>query len=269
MKTIAHLSDLHFGRVDPRVADQLAEELAADPPSLVVVSGDFTQRARPGEYAAAKAYLSRLPTPQLVVPGNHDVPLWAVWNRLIDPLGDYRRFITTDLDPLYVDGEMAVLGVNTARSLTWKGGRISTEQIAHLGITLGTLPDTLVKIVVTHHPFLPPPDRADEAVVGRAELALNTLGRVGVDLLLAGHLHRGYSGDVRLRHPTATRAMISVQAGTATSTRTRHEPNAYNRITVEPDRITVTIRTWTGTAFTDGTRTTYRRTPGGDWAADR
>ena len=42
-----------------------------------------------------------------------------------------------------------------------------------------------------------------------------------VDLLLAGHLHHGYSGDTRTQYPASHRAIISAQAGTAISGRAR------------------------------------------------
>src|SRR4051812_2596140 len=128
MRTIAHISDLHFGRLDRSVAEGLVADLAERKPSLLVVSGDFTQRAREGQFRAAAEYLKRLPQPQLVVPGNHDVPLYDVVARFFSPLAGYRRIISSDLRPLYRDEEMLVLGVNTARSFTHKSGWISEEQ---------------------------------------------------------------------------------------------------------------------------------------------
>src|SRR5205823_5980198 len=103
MRTIAHISDLHFGRVDPRVADGLADELSHRQPTVLVVSGDFTQRARPSQYRAARDYLKRLPQPQVVVPGNHDVPMYDVVRRFLSPLSRYRHYITRDLEPCYRD----------------------------------------------------------------------------------------------------------------------------------------------------------------------
>src|SRR3954471_16734760 len=99
MRTIAHISDLHFGRLDRPVAEGLVADLARHKPDLLVVSGDFTQRARERQFAAAAAYLKRLPTPQLVVPGNHDVPLFDVIRRIFFPLARYRRLISRDLRP--------------------------------------------------------------------------------------------------------------------------------------------------------------------------
>jgi 3',5'-cyclic AMP phosphodiesterase CpdA len=263
MKTIAHLSDLHFGTEVPAVTEALVEDVRESAPSLVIVSGDLTQRARTSQFVAAREYLTRLPHPQLVVPGNHDVPLFDVARRLFSPLARYDRFIGGDRDPTFCDEEVIVAGVNTARSFTWKNGRISVEQIAALKQRLdrGGL---RIKIVVTHHPFLPPPGDVGIDLVGRAARAIDVLDTCNVDLLLAGHLHQGYAGDIRTHYPAARRAMIAVQAGTAISRRMRGgEANAYNLLRVERTLITVEVRAWNGTAFTRLHHTVYIRADDG------
>jgi 3',5'-cyclic AMP phosphodiesterase CpdA len=225
----------------------------------VIVSGDLTQRARRGQFIAAREYLDRLPRPQLVVPGNHDVPLYDVGRRFLAPLRRYCRFITAELDPAFIDDEIAVVGINTARSFTWKNGRISVEQIEALHTRLRAV-GRQVKIVVTHHPFLPPPGDVGIDLVGRAARAVAVLDACNVDLLLAGHLHQGYAGDIRTHYPAARRAMIAVQAGTAISQRRRQgEANAYNLLSIERTHITIEIRAWNGTAFARLRRTSYDR----------
>lgn len=269
MKTIAHLSDLHFGTEKPEVAEALRAELATHPPTLVVVSGDLTQRARRAQFVAAAAYLAKLPTPQLVVPGNHDVPLFDVARRFLAPLTRYRRYIREDLDPVFDDGELCVVGLNTARSLTWKSGRISLRQIRNLHLILAKS-KARHKVVVTHHPFIPPPPPPEGSrqdgidLVGRATRAMQVLDACEVDLLLAGHLHHGYSGDTRTRYPASHRAIISAQAGTAISGRVRSDPNGYNRITLDRDRLTIEVRTWREGAFVS-LRTTVYSLNGNGW----
>ncbi|HEX7558185.1 MAG TPA: metallophosphoesterase, partial [Usitatibacter sp.] len=122
MRTLVHISDLHFGRVDSALLVPLRERIEALAPHLVVVSGDLTQRATREQFREAKAFLDTLPQPQVVVPGNHDVPLYNVFQRVLSPLGKYLSIVTSDLEPSYIDDEIAVVGVNTARSLTWKRG---------------------------------------------------------------------------------------------------------------------------------------------------
>ncbi|WP_428940771.1 metallophosphoesterase family protein [Fontivita pretiosa] len=255
MRTIAHISDLHFGRIDPPVVEALVEDLNQRRPHLLVASGDFTQRARRGQYRAAAAFLARLPGPQLLVPGNHDIPLYDLIRRFMFPLQNYRRHICADLRPVYRDQEMIVIGLNTARSFSfsldgfWKDGRISEEQLLDVQTQARDLPQDLLKIVVTHHPFIPPPGERLHGIVHGAARALDTMQRCGVDLLLAGHLHTGYSGDVRTHHEAVKRSILSIQAGTATSTRRRGQPNAYNWITASIREVTIEVRAFLAGRF--------------------
>ena len=129
MRVIVHLSDIHFGRVDPATIEPLASAITRRSPDLLAVSGDLTQRARRREFAAARSFLDALPFPRLVIPGNHDVPLHNVFTRFLTPLARYRRAITDDLSPVHRDDEMIVVGVNTARSWTWGEGRINAKQV--------------------------------------------------------------------------------------------------------------------------------------------
>ena len=260
MRTLAHISDLHFGRIDEPVLQGLMKDLHdRPPPALLVVSGDFTQRARRRQYEQAAAFLRELPRPQLVVPGNHDVPLWHVGRRVFFPLRRFRRYITTELMPAFADEELFVLGVNTARSFTRTSGWISRRQLEQVTAKVCAVPPTTFKILVTHHPFIPPPRRPDSDIVVGAAGALEWLERCGVDMLLAGHLHMAYHDDVRSHYKSARRSVLSIQAGTAVSTRRRGEPNAYNWITVSPDLVTVAVRAWNGSQFEESLVTRYER----------
>lgn len=258
MRVLAHLSDLHFGRVDPAAVAGLLADLTAHPPDLVVISGDIVQAALLSHFRAARAFLESLPFPVLIAPGNHDIPRYNLLTRFIgDPFSRYRRFISADLSPFHIDDEIAVLGLNTARSwiLDFSQGRINRAQLARLQEVFAAVPPPVCKIIVTHHPFLAPPDRPGARVVGRVRLALPALAAAGVDLLLAGHLHRSYDGDLATVHPGLTRPLLAVQAATATSTRRRGEVNAYNRLEITADAIICEVRGWSD----DGGFTTVRR----------
>jgi len=259
MRTIAHISDLHFGRLDAPVAEALAHDLRQNPPSLLVISGDFTQRARRSQYAQAAEYRKLLPEPQLVVPGNHDVPAYDVFSRVFFPLRQYRKFIAEEINPIYQDDEMLVVGVNTARGFTQKSGWIRKNQMIQMVERFSKAPPGLIKVLVTHHPFIPAPSDIKGDVIRGGRQILQRLEAVGVDVLLAGHLHLAYHDDVRVFHVTAKRSVLSVQAGTATSTRRRGEPNAYNWLTLSPDKVSVAVRTWTGNAFEESRMTHFHR----------
>jgi len=85
VRTIVHLSDLHFGRSDPRLVEPLIKTIRDLNPNLIAVSGDLTQRARSHEFQEARAFLDSFPQPKIVVPGNHDVPLYNIYNRFFGP----------------------------------------------------------------------------------------------------------------------------------------------------------------------------------------
>ena len=244
MRTLVHLSDLHFGRIDAATLDPLIAAVERIAPTLVVVSGDLTQRAKAAEFRAARAFFERLPAPRLVVPGNHDVPLYRVWERFASPLGKYRRYITNDLEPRFVDDEIAVVGINTSRALTLKNGRINEEQVAAIRRCFEPLGDAPTKVVVTHHPFDLPAVPGKAELVGRARMAMAMFASCGVDLLLAGHFHSSQAGDTSARYELPGYAALAVQAGTATSTRGRGESNSFNVLRLANGEIAVERQVW-------------------------
>jgi 3',5'-cyclic AMP phosphodiesterase CpdA len=265
MRTIVHLSDIHFGRVDNATVEPLATKVHEIAPDLTVISGDLTQRARAGQFREARAFLDRLPRPLLVIPGNHDIPFYNFVARFLAPLRNYRRFITRDLEPWFADGEIAVIGIDTARSLVFKGGRINEEQIDAIRRRLCPLGDNVIKIVVTHHPFDLPRESGEENLVGRAGLAMKTIASCGVDVLMAGHFHISHTGDTSTRYPIPGFSALVVQAGTATSTRGRGEANSFNILRIERSRIVVDRISWDptrGTFDLDKTEP-FIRTPDG------
>jgi len=247
-RTIVHLSDLHFGRVDDAIPPALLRAIAELAPDLVVVSGDLTQRARIKEFNAAADFLAALPAPFLVVPGNHDVPLYNLVRRWLSPLERFRRYITSDLTPFYEDSEIAVLGVNTARALTFKDGRINRGQIAAAMRRFAHCGKDVTRIVVTHHAFDTPDPvpgvAATHKVVGRAPMAMAGLMRAGVDMILSGHLHSSGVGETTKRYPAPGRAVLLIRAGTATSTRRRGEVNAFNVVRVARHEVIVACMAW-------------------------
>jgi 3',5'-cyclic AMP phosphodiesterase CpdA len=261
MRTIVHLSDLHFGRVDCALLEPLRRRVLAIAPHVTVVSGDLTQRAKPHEFRAARAYLDSLPGARIVVPGNHDVPFYNVFQRFLTPLAKYKRYVSTDLEPTFIDDEIAVVGVNTARSFVLKGGRINEAQVEAVRAKLCTLPRHVVKLVVSHHPFDLPRTMDEHAIVGRAKTAMQMFSRCGADVLLAGHVHLSHTGDTAERYKIDDFAALVVQAGTATSTRGRGESNSFNVLSIESDSVKVERYAWQHEAgdFAAAGAETFRR----------
>jgi len=248
MRTIVHLSDLHFGHVDPAILPALLRAVVVAAPDLVVVSGDITQRARVAEFKAAAHFLETLPAPLLAVPGNHDVPLYNVLLRWLSPLDRYRRFITRDLAPFYEDAEIAALGVNTTRALTFKDGRINRLQIEAAMRRFAHCRKDVTRIVVTHHTF-DTPDPVPGAmpahkVVGRADMAMAGFVLADVDMILSGHLHMSGVGETTKRYPLPARAALLIRAGTATSTRRRGEVNAFNVVRIARSEVAIDCMVW-------------------------
>ncbi|MEO8802603.1 MAG: metallophosphoesterase [Rudaea sp.] len=268
MRTLVHLSDLHFGRVDSALIRPLIEQINRIAPDLVAVSGDLTQRARSAQFRQAREFLDALPSPRIVVPGNHDVPLHNVLKRLLQPLQKYQRYITDDLEPFFVDDEIAVLGINTARSLTIKSGRINEAQLGRVRTQFSRLPAAVTKIVVTHHPLDLPEGHSDKDLVGRARMAMETFADCAVDILLAGHLHVGQTGNTAARYEIVGHAALVIHAGTATSTRGRGEANSFNVIRIDRPKIIVERWVWNPVATTFApTAPEHFRLAAGQWNA--
>jgi len=252
MARLIHLSDLHFGAHDPRLVDAVAERVDEERPDLVVISGDFTQRARTEQFKEACRFLERLRDgghEVLGVPGNHDVPLYDVLRRFLSPLARYRRYIDETLCPFVELPGVAVLGINTARSLTFKDGRINKDQVEFIRESFARTPSEAFRVLVTHHPLfaLTVCDEVERAI-GRQEMALDAIQDAGVDMLLAGHNHHASSQDASDLVTRAGGALV-IQAGTATSTRVREQDQSFNTIDIVEAGVTVTVNAWNGASF--------------------
>lgn len=263
MATIAHLSDVHFGHHDPIVVQGVEAFLAEKRPNLVVISGDLTQRARVEQYQLACEFMDRIERqglPVLAVPGNHDVPLYDIMRRFVRPLNRYKRFIDDDLCPWFENDELQVLGINTARSFTFKDGSISHEQMSRIRESFAGGAHGKTRILVTHHPLFAMP-LGDEGeltkVVNRHEDALLAVADAGVHILLAGHFHRSFSKSAREMVENAGPALV-VQAGTATSTRLRgDEKQSFNWIEAHKGKVEIEVHAWEGGRFIPGKPASY------------
>jgi len=271
MTLIAHLSDLHFGRLDERVAEALLDELHQREPDIIVVSGDFTQRARRREYRAARDFVALFPSPPLMVPGNHDLPAFNLFERFFRPTARFRHWLESEPWPWMEHEDVRLLGVNSARPagwyLDWSRGRISGNQVTEIERRFAERKaDGTLGILVSHHPFLFPPEQDTRHLVKGPEDILSRLAACGVDLILAGHFHRAWSDLVATRHPEIP-SLIVAQASTSTSTRLKEEPNAYNWIEIDLPGLDITSREWREDRFVESASKAYRREASG-WSRE-
>lgn len=248
MLTILHISDFHFGPpYVERVGEALiaaAHEIESD---IIVASGDFTQRARREQFADARGFLDRLPqVPTVVIPGNHDVPLYRVHERIFSPYSLYRQYIAEELESVIRVERAVIVALNTTsplRAIT--NGRIKVEQIEMCREAFAGVEPGIARIVVAHHHFAPAPDYEGGQVMPGAKWALDHFAALGVDMIMGGHLHRAYIGNSLDVYPGAhrERGIVIVQAGTATSRRGRareREKNSFNLVRIGEDFVRVT-----------------------------
>lgn len=224
MKTVVHLSDLHFNKVEEDLVPKLLEVVRSLKPHIVAVSGDFTQHARPDEFDRARGFVRSLPGHLILVPGNHDMAFSNPWRRITQRLSLYKEYVTSDLQPHYSDAEMTIVGLNTSRVSHLRNGRIREWQVDHLENVMGVSEPGAVRILVTHHPFDLPESYADAELIG-SRVMKRVVG--AVDVLLAGHMHISHAAPTAIRYKLGGNSAVFIQAGTALSTRSRGEPNSF------------------------------------------
>lgn len=226
MIRILHGSDIHFGKPYlPEAGEAFQEAAQVLEPQVIVISGDFTQRAKVAEYEQARRFLARLPeVPLIVTPGNHDVPLYRVFERLFAPFRNYRQYIDEELDSVTrVQGATFVSLCSAAPHSAITNGRIRERQLTFAARAFGECPEGDARILVVHHHLAPAPDYEGDRPLPRARRILERLEDMGVEMVLGGHLHRAYIGnsmDVNPREHRG-RGVIIVQSGTTTSRRGR------------------------------------------------
>jgi len=225
MSVLLHIADTHFGTERRPVVEALLALAAQQQPDLVVLAGDVTQRARPAQFRAAKAFIDRLQAPVLAVPGNHDIALFDPWARLARPYARWAEVFGADLEPVHASADLLVVGVNTTRAWRHKNGEVSAAQIDRVAGLLAAASPQQLRVVVVHQPaaVTRASDRAD--LLRGHQAALHAWSVAGADLVLGGHIHLPYT----LAPQGLARRLWVIQAGTAVSSRTRAEvPNSVN-----------------------------------------
>ena len=229
----------------PRAAKALRQLAFEVDPNLIVISGDLTQRAKVHEFQAAWKFLEALPqVPLVVTPGNHDVPLYRFWERLLVPYRSWNRTIPHDLDSVTVIPGATVVALNSASP--WSaivGGRLTQAQLRFACQSFDSEPTEGIRVLVTHHHFVCKSAGGGGRPIPTAPLIINQIEEMEVDVVLSGHLHRMQVAMSRDVVPGKNLGVPLITAGTATSRRGRGEEegtNSVNVLDVTEDQIKVT-----------------------------
>ena len=226
MTRLLQVSDAHFGTERPEAVEALVALAQARRPDLLVLSGDITQRARRGQFEAARRFCERLSAGRwLAIPGNHDIPLYDVFTRAFAPYRGFVRCFGDDFAPVHEDDDTLVLGVRTTRRYRHKHGEVSDDPVAGIAAKLRAVPPEKLRVVVVHQPVDLPPERNQRNLLRGREAAVRAWVDAGVDVVLGGHIHLPFMRLLSHTFPDLRRRAWAVQAGTAVSHRIRHDAN--------------------------------------------
>ena len=247
MTLILQVSDPHFGTERAPVVEALVTLARELRPDLLVLSGDITQRARAVQFAAATRFVRAVQAPHvLAIPGNHDIPLFDLATRLVDPYAGFRAAFGSELAPRYSSPDCLVLGVKTTRRYRHKDGEISRDQRERVAAELRRAGATQLRVVVLHQPVAVPRPSEQRNVAHGSEDAVRAWSEAGADLILAGHIHLPFVLPLHEVMSPLARPLWAVNAGTAVSWRVRHDAgNSANvlRTSLEAPR-TCTVEHW-------------------------
>jgi 3',5'-cyclic AMP phosphodiesterase CpdA len=222
MSLVLQISDTHFGTERAIAMGALQALCAAQRPDVLLVTGDITQRARASEFAAARACFDALPVAtRLVLPGNHDIPLFDLVTRAVAPYRRYARAFGHALEGEVERDDLLLLSVKTTRRWRHVHGEVSDRQIERITDRMARARPGQLRLVAVHQPVaaITPKDSAN--LLRGAERAVRAWSAAGVDAVLGGHIHLPYVLPLHASTPTLPRPIWAVQAGTALSRRTR------------------------------------------------
>lgn len=248
MTVLLQISDPHFGTEQPAVVKALVALAHEIRPDLLILSGDITQRARAPQFEAAAEFVRALEIPHVVaIPGNHDIPLFDLAARALDPYARYRRAFGDDLEPRFDAPDCLVLGVKTTRRYRHTDGEISDEQRERVAVELGRASPAQLRVIVVHQPVAVPRDSEVHNVAHGSEAAVRRWSESGADLVLAGHIHLPFVLPLHETMAPLARPLWAVNAGTAVSTRTRYDAgNSVNVLRTCPGEARVcSVEHWT------------------------
>lgn len=241
---LMQVSDTHFGAERAPVCDALRRLAHAQRPGALLLSGDITQRARKAQFAAARAFVDSLQIPrQLVLPGNHDIPLFNLPARLLAPYRGYHRAFGRAHDGVLDTEGLRMVGLDSTRRWRHVDGELSDGQIERAARWLEQAPAGALRVVALHHPIAVTRETERHNRVRRHAKAVRRWLDSGADLILGGHIHLPFVQAL----DGGGRRGWAVQAGTAVSCRTRRDAgNSVNLIrrTLQHGRPVCLVERW-------------------------
>jgi 3',5'-cyclic AMP phosphodiesterase CpdA len=246
MSTLIQISDPHFGTEQPPVVAALIDLVKRVKPLAAVLSGDITQRARRAQFEAARNFLDQLGVRhQLVIPGNHDIPLFNIAARVFAPYAGFERVFGSVLEPQVQCDGFRLIGVNTTRPSRHKDGEISDQQIERVARELREAGAGQLSIVVTHQPVHVLRSSEVHNRVHGYRSAVLAWAAAGADIIMGGHIHLPYVALLSDEFPELSRRCWIVQAGTAVSHRVRaNHANSVNLIHHSPGSPDCRVERW-------------------------
>lgn len=246
MTVLLQISDPHFGTEQPPVVRALLDLVGEIRPTIVVLSGDITQRARRAQFAAARRFVQQLAAPQVIaIPGNHDIPLFNPIARALFPYANYARAFGSALEPQFESEALLAICVNTTRPGRHKDGEVSQEQIERVSQRLRGAAHDQLRIVITHQPVHVIREQDIENLLHGHEAAVRAWSQAGVDIIMGGHIHLPYIRPLTERFLDLPRKAWAVQAGTAVSHRIRDNvPNSINVVRHRRGELACAVERW-------------------------
>ncbi|WP_338033753.1 metallophosphoesterase family protein [Legionella antarctica] len=219
------------------------EDIALSKPDLIIISGDLTQRARTKEYQQLSKFLNYFTMPLLIVPGNHDIPLYNPFKRFLHPFKNYIQYVSSQLEASFSTEEVNILGVNSATPFKIKDGNLSDEAIAQIKNHFSNTPNQL-NILFFHHNlqyFL----GLHQPLNNTAEF-LTYLKESPIHIVCTGHLHYA---TLKLINKNRGEQCALLHAGSTFCPRTHDGKNSYYSMNVNQLRCSIDWRVFHNKAF--------------------
>ncbi|RUQ89498.1 metallophosphoesterase [Legionella septentrionalis] len=218
---ILHISDLHFGMHKPDILDFFLKDVDDIKPDIILVSGDCTQRALKEQYQELLAFLRNIKTEILIVPGNHDVPLYDVFERFFSPFKPFNTHVSCQYGTEFKNDKIRILGVNSVNPYRVKNGKISQKTLQKIKYYFKQ-PFSGLSILFFHHNFdhlydLHKPLKNYQQLV-------NYLPESHIDLICTGHLHYA---NLSLIKKNNNRSALILHAGSLSCARKKDAHNSY------------------------------------------